>query len=610
MNYQDIQQWFETSEIPPLDRHFADFMLELSQQKIPELYLASALVSWHAGRGDVCVELDTYASKELKFNEEEPDSFCVPDLESWISAIMECSVIGKPGERKPIIFDRHKNGCRLYLFRYWQYENHFAQYVKNNIQETKINQALLKEGLNRLFPALNTGEPDLQRQAADVALRHKFSVISGGPGTGKTTTVMKIIVLLLEQWGDQPFRLALVAPTGKAAARLKESIVKEKQALKERENYDDIFLNRIEEETGTIHRLLGNIRNSPYFRFHQENPLPYDCVIVDEASMVDLALMDKLTQALLPTTRLILLGDKDQLASVESGAVLGDLCSGIGQPDSQLGKATVHLTKSYRFDPEKGIGKISALINHPEGRAMECLRFLQAGKSQEAHWFQLPEVGLLKWKLKDKVLPIYHEYLEAKNHEEAFERFRQFSILCALRNGPYGALNINNLIEQLLIESGKIRSENRWYEGKPIMITRNDYNLKLFNGDIGLIRKDREDNYRLKAFFEKTGESSGQGTKGEYRKVIPSRLPEHETVFAMTVHKSQGSEFKKVLLMLSDQDNPVLTRELIYTGITRTRENIELWGKEQVFISGLNKKIRRISGLRDLLFPQELPERM
>jgi len=312
--------------------------------------------------------------------------------------------------------------------------------------------------------------------------------------------------------------------------------------------------------------------------------------------MVDLALMSKLVAALPDHARLILLGDMDQLSSVEAGSVLGDICAGITQPETPLGQSIVKLQKSYRFDDQKGIGKLSRLIN--EGKAKQAWDFIHPTTNDQVKWNFLPLKKDLKSKIREALLPFYQSYFAADTIEAAFSKFKEFSILCGLRNGSYGAEQINQVIETILVEEEMIALEETWYKGRPIMITRNDYQLNLFNGDVGILFTDPEDG-RRKAFFETTDPS-------EFRRITASRLPEHESVFAMTVHKSQGSEFKRVLLLLPDVESEVLTRELVYTGITRARENVEIWGVKKVFLQSIHKQCKRNSGLKEKLFSDRI----
>ncbi|MDI6776948.1 MAG: exodeoxyribonuclease V subunit alpha [Syntrophales bacterium] len=607
-----------------LDLHFARFMTELAGRDSPEVSLAAALASRSTREGHICLDLSSIEGRPLTGGDFETDPIICPRLSHWRRILEASPVVGKPGDYKPLILDERS---RLYLYRYWDYEEKLADFISDRTGDgageperfsDKIDTSLLlKDGLDRLFPPLLDEGTDWQRVAAITSLLKRFSVISGSPGTGKTTTVAKIMALLLEQSKGKALRIALAAPTGKAAARLEEAIKKTREML----SCPDAIRAAIPEKATTIHRLLGTIPDSPYFLYNSENPLPVDVVIVDEASMVDLSLMSKLVQAIPRPARLILLGDKDQLASVEAGAVLGDIC-GMGplhtfsrefskelkkytglngiQVASHVGEtpgicdSLVQLQKNYRFGEESGIGHLASAVNGGDGD--RALALLKSGVYKDIQWSELPRPDLLVPALAGKLINNFTDYLKAidseGNFEVIFDLFDEFRILCALRQGPFGASALNLLIEQTLRRENLIKPDTRWYRGRPIMITRNDYNLRLFNGDTGIILPDR--NNELYAFFRDAG--------GAWRKFFPSRLPEHETVYAMTIHKSQGSEFDRVLLILSDRDSPVLTRELVYTGITRARKEVTIWGREDVFHTAVSRRIIRTSGLHDALW--------
>ena len=306
-----------TGDFSELDIQFARFILRLDGQENQKLALAAALVSKHVQAGHICLNLAEPAGTSISAGDDN-DKIRLPELTEWVTALESSSVVGQPGEYKPLILD---NRSRLYLYRYWNYEKVLGDSIISRAAEyNNVASRLLRDGLNRMFPDTADSETDWQKVAAFIALTRNLCVISGGPGTGKTATVAKIMALLLEQ--NQSLVFALTAPTGKAAVRLQESIREIKQTL----NCPEAIKDLITDSASTIHRLLKPIPDSPYFKFNRDNPLPADVVIVDEASMVDLALMAKLVSALMPQTRLILLGDKDQLSSVEAGAALNDIC--------------------------------------------------------------------------------------------------------------------------------------------------------------------------------------------------------------------------------------------------------------------------------------------
>ena len=609
VNQKDIQRLLDKGIFSEIDVHFARLMTRLSEQDVPELFLAAALVSHAASEGHVCLDLSSVEGKTLMTDEPGTEDFFCPELQEWRKALDSCSVIGRPGAYSPLIMD---DRSRLYLYRYWQYEKTLADDIRARVAGdiAEIDVPRLKEGLSRLFPKTHDGQTDRQRMAAFVSVMKSFCVISGGPGTGKSTVIAKIMALILEQTNSIQMRIALAAPTGKAAARLEEAINNGKQML----SVTDPIKEAIVAEASTIHRLLGTVPGSPYFRHNAGNPLPVDTVIIDEASMVDLALMSKLVQAVPPNGRLILLGDRDQLASVEAGAVLGDICDtgrihrrqgGMADPN-RIQDCVVQLNKSYRFGTDSGIGALSRAVNKGDGK--QALSLLKGSEYQDVGWKTVPTSppgrspahrstgagNALHRALKEIIIQGYKPYLEAGDPMEIFHLFKRFRILCALRKGPHGVSTLNLLAEQVLREENLINPENRWYRGRPVLITRNEYNLGLFNGDIGIILPDPASDYDFRAFF--------LFPDGTLRKVMPIRLPEHETVYAMTVHKSQGSEFDKALLLLPDRHTPVLTRELIYTGITRARQSVEVWATERVFLEGVSRRTERASGLRDALW--------
>ncbi len=593
--------------LTPLDVHFARLLMKLAGKDSKDLFLAAALASHSRGEGHICFDVASKAGRRIQ--EDDPDSVFCPQKEDWLKSLAREEVVGKPGDFRPLILD----GPRVYLYRYWEYERRLIEFLTERSAGVpeQIDEEALKKGLSRLFPLGEKGEADWQKVAAFASVWKRLCVISGGPGTGKTFTVAKILALLLEQ--NITLRIALSAPTGKAAARLEESIKTALQGL----NCSHAVKAGIPVEASTIHRLLKSMPDSPYFRFNAENRLPFDVVVVDEASMVDLALMSKLAQAVGRDSRMILLGDRDQLASVEAGAVLGDICDtgkphgfseifseryrrltgeavpgerDIRQPD--LRDSIVHLKKSWRFGPDSGMGTLSRLVN--EGDGPGALLQLKNGSLGDVHWEELPRPESLPLALKGWVLHGLAPYLKETDPAKSLDLFNRLRILCAVREGPYGIYHLNLMIERILREERLIAQNTRWYAGRPVLVTRNDYHLNLFNGDVGITLADPASNGGLRVFFP--------GTDGGMRKFPPLRIPEHEAAYAMTVHKSQGSEFDRVLFLMPDRSLPVLTRELVYTAITRAREKVEIWGREGVLLETLGRRIERTSGLREALW--------
>lgn len=620
MKQEDLNRLYHGGILSLLDIHFAGFVERLAGTRDPQLWLAAAMASNYTGQGHICLDLSSLDQKRLLDAEDGKDPVVCPNLNDWCKKLRKTAVVGTPGEYAPLILD---DRSRLYLHRYWDYQEKLARSIRKRVHddEEDMDVASLRESLERVFgTSFISGSPgqgediDWQKVAAFTSLMKRFCVISGGPGTGKTTTIVRILALILEQTKSSNLRIALSAPTGKAAAKLQEAIKRGKKKL----NCPVEIKEAIPEEASTLHRLLGSIPGSPYFRHHAKNLLPVDVVVVDEASMVDLALMSKLTQALPPQARLILLGDKDQLASVEAGAVLGDICDrnyvrsfsrpfrnhlkrvmGYEIPSQPNGRGgcgmedcIVQLQKSFRFGDGSGLRVVSQALN--SGDADRAITLLRGGQYGDIKWRDLPRPGELPRMLKDTIVRGFRDYLEGRDAPEVFQRFDGFRILCAIREGPYGVMALNTLVEQVLRKEKLIETDRRWYPGRPLLITRNDYDLRLFNGDVGIILPDPQADNELRAFF--------LTPDGGVRKFHPLRLPEHETVYAMTVHKSQGSEFGQVCLLLADRDVPILTRELIYTGITRAKEHVEIWGTEAVFRAAVSRRIERRSGLGDALW--------
>lgn len=464
---------------------------------------------------------------------------------------------------------------RLYLQRFFEYERSLAEKIGQlAAAATRLERDELL--LDTLFGKTAAGETDWQRLAAERALEQNLLIISGGPGTGKTTTVVKILALLQSASGQQ-LRIALAAPTGKAAMRLQESISSSMDHL----SFPAALANAIPNRASTLHRLLGVNRFSPFFRHNAETPLAYDVVVIDEASMVDLALMSKLVDALRPGSRLLLLGDKNQLASVESGTVLGDLIT-------VLVNNRVELQKSYRFD--EGIKSFAEAITGGDSScAWEILI-----REEPAN------VSILEGDIAEYGGKMYAKYMTAvarartiEDYQELFSLFHSFTILCALRNGPAGVSGVNNRVENYLTGKGYDCFSSVWYPGRPVMVTRNDYGLDLYNGDVGLCLSDPEHPERLKVWFERTD--------GNLEGILPSRISNCETVYGLTIHKSQGTEVAEVLVVLPAQESALVTRELLYTAVTRATERVKVKSSRSVFCLAVAGEITRFSGLAERL---------
>ncbi len=601
-----------------IDIHFARFILRFGAEQDPDLFLAAALVSRATANGDICLNLDSMAETVLLEAQAGHDPIICPPAVEWRQKLLGQAVVGQPGDRCPLILDSRN---RLYLYRYWEYEKKLSDAIRGRAagQLADFNPGRVKACLDRLFPTTDAGV-DWQKVAAVIVLLKRFAVITGGPGSGKTHAIAGILALLLECSARHKLNICLTAPTGKAAARLGNAIRQAKEHL----NCSLSVKDSIPGDVFTIHRLLRPIAGTPYFRHDGDNLLPADVVVVDEASMVDLALMSKLMQAIPPDARLLIAGDKDQLASVEAGSVLGDICDhqvshGFSadflkhietftgsalenlppgpQNGTVLQDCICVLQKNYRFSSRSGIGEISRAIN--DGNFEKSMALLTNPSSASVAWSEISAPNTLSSRLAPLIIDGYRKYLTIRDPVLAMDAFDEFKILCALKIGPFGVRSINLLAEQVLSREGLIEDNpsrsHPWYRGRPVMITRNDYSLGLYNGDIGLTLTDPDaSDDQLYVYF--------LDASGSIRRFLPHRLPEHETVYAMTVHKSQGSEFDRIILILPDKDYPLLTRELIYTGLTRARQKVAIWGTEPVLTTAIARQIERSSGLHEALW--------
>jgi exodeoxyribonuclease V alpha subunit len=575
-----------------LDVHFARAMARLGGEDDARAVLGAALASRRARLGHVCADLADLAGELASEGDEEVeegdgDQLRWPALEAWTEALKASPLVSHPPPDPvptPLVLDR---ADRLYLTRHWLHQAHLARRLLElaDARPPALDEAVLGDGLQRLFPEGEGG----QRRAAEIAVRRRFAVISGGPGTGKTATVVRILALLIEQAaarGGAVPAIRLVAPTGKAAARLAESIREARTSRERPLNAAQYVLDAIGDEASTIHRALG-WTPAGAFRHDAEHPLAADVLVVDEASMVDLVLMSRLVQALPQDARLILLGDKDQLASVEAGAVLGDICAtALDRPGTPLHHSVIHLTRSYRFGPDSGIGRLARAIHEVD--PAEVLTLLT--RSPDLQLLQ-PSAADLGRTLEPLIDEGFGPYLGPGGPDARLEALGRFRILCAHRRGPFGVEALNPLAESILARRRGLAPRGPLYRGRPVLITANDYQQRLFNGDVGLI--DRDDDGDLRAFFPDADDG--------LRAIAPSRLPPHETVFATTIHKSQGSEFDHVLVVLPSSPSPVVTRELLYTAVTRARQRVTVVGTDEVIEHAVKTPVKRASGLGDLL---------
>ena len=573
--------------------------------------IAAVQLSLATANGHVCIGLNELAAHP---NDPDDPSEASTRASTWRRVLLASEVVGTPEApgSMPMILDA---GDRLYLHRYFDYERRLAERLMRAQRVTSElggAQQRLHQRLNELFAANAArlgAQPDWQKVAAALALRGRLTIISGGPGTGKTTTVVNLLACLIDF--DPECRIALAAPTGKAAARMIDAIRERAQHLPE------AIRSRLPAQAFTVHRLLGVKPASGGFIHHAAHPLAIDALVIDEASMLDLALATKLLEAVPDSARIVLLGDKDQLAAVESGAVFSELgidpslseacvqelstltgmaVAQIRPPapltPSALIDAVVWFTQNFRFARDSGIGRLAALIN--AGNAEPTLTWLRSGGDASVRWLANASVAPPPEALQ-RMTQGYAPFFEAidrdpTDHAAISAAFARFRVLCAVRDGPRGVVGINADITRrarTALRRHGAEDASPWYVGRPVLVLRNDYVLKLFNGDIGIALPDESG--QLMVFFA----DSDAG----FRAVAPVRLPHHETAFAMTVHKSQGSEFDEVLVMLPEQRSRVLTRELLYTAVTRARSSVTVCATANVLSATIATTTQRHSGL-------------
>lgn len=662
-------------ELRLFDLQFARHMIEVNGKEVSELLLAAALASNRISHGDTCLALDTVASSPLYKN---PELRTVRQkllpVDKWRSVLLEQKVVSlapvienQPGQLvddesvssnnsdasvdtdgtgseiepdhadtsmrrstqlSPLVLDESN---RLYLARYWVLEQSLTRSVNQLLdrQAPVVDSNKLKLALNKLFVA--DDQPDWQKASVANAVLSNFCVITGGPGTGKTYTVTALLGALIDQ-GIEPRKIALAAPTGKASTRLTQSIQKDLTGLLQK-----LGLPEASFESVTLHKLLGARPGRVQPRHHANFPLLYDVVIIDEASMIDLPMMARTFEALAPGARIVLIGDKDQLHSVESGMVLGDICG--GRTHAQLSEARgaelddvgvvnvpvsaktggriadhiVYLEKSHRVQDDGGISKLASAVN--SGDVDSAMQLLDSDAQQNLLLVPQDSVNLTNV-LCENVLPVCRKYAAAESPLQALQIMSDTGVLCALRHGPTGSVRINSLVEKLLIDDGVISQgafgdsgyNNGYYHGRPLMITENSGHQRLFNGDHGLVLIDENNTPAVYFAADTASIADGRDSADSVRVIGCNRLPQHETFYAMTVHKSQGSEYSTVVVVLPDTDSPILSRELLYTAITRARSKVIVLANEAQLRACIERRSIRQSGLRENFWTEPMAE--
>ena len=571
-------------------------------------------LSYKMSEGHICIDIETLDQAIL------PDNYKNSMLHE--DKLTQSELVTSGADYRPFVLHNNK----FYLQRYFNYETILLKKMHEMIhasdefvEQRKSALKDLQPFIQKLFSGNIATGPDWQLTAAIVAVLYNFVIITGGPGTGKTTTVAKILAILFSLYPDM--KVALAAPTGKAAARMAESLVQANIDVPEsiKTKFNSL-------QPATIHRLLGWKENSPFFKHNEENPLNYDLIIIDESSMIDVAMFAKLLQGIAKGSRIILLGDKDQLASVEAGSLFGDLCKSQTQlnmftsgtrnyinefianasqklnneydadnMNHALFQHIVELRYSHRFKDDQAIGKVSKAVIQNDELVLKA--FLEDSNSVEVKIDQEYDNRIF-----ESFISGYEAICKKENDfsEEAIKnaivQLSSLRILCAVKEGEQGVVRLNNRVEAYLQKKRLIQLDHEFYEHRPVMITKNNYSLGLYNGDIGILKKDIND--IMRAWFL----NSSPNGEMELKSVLPGFISKMETVFAMTIHKSQGSEFDSVLVVLpmTDRQN-ILTRELLYTGITRAKKQVVIQSNAYTFVEACKAFVERGSGIIDRL---------
>jgi len=580
-----LVQLARSGALREVDRAFARLLQRMGGT--PEVALAGALAMrvvalGHSGfvLGDVRALLDELDADAV-----------LPDAGEWAASLRASPLVAtEPEASVPLVFQHDMVALR----RYARYEQRLADALR--ARRGASDEPVDATALTRLFD-LQPGTLDRQALAAWTVLRQRLTLVTGGPGTGKTTTVARMLALLVARAPDA--HIALAAPTGRAAARLGEAVTAALARDVDEGRLDADVAARVPRTAQTLHRLLGWQRSGS-FRHDASLPLPFDVVVVDEASMVDLPMMARLVDAVAPAARLVLLGDPDQLPAVEAGDVLGALCAAAGDGEAlpadvaraasealqapmpgategaPLAGHRIHLTRGYRQANAAGIAALSRAVQH--GEVDEAMAMLRVG-TKGVHWIDEPPAAF-EHQLEAEVLPAYRALAQAPDPQAALRLATRVRVLTALRRGPAGATTWNAWFAQ------RLGGGDPWFQGRLLMIIANSYRHGLFNGDTGVCWPEPDGTPRV--WFEQDGRLRGWS---------PGQLPQHDTAFATTVHKAQGSEFDDVWLLLPASDSRVLSRELVYTGITRARQELHVAASDAILRNALSRHASRWSGL-------------
>ncbi len=609
----------ERGLLSALDVQFATRLGELYGEASPEVLWGLAMACRQEANGHVCADLPRLESEGLVADAEgEARSFAVlpegSDLEGWLRALRGSRLIGgsldagSGAQPTPLILDEQG---RLYLSRSFEDQGAVAEAVRQRATraDLPIDWSLAEAGIDRLSSLPGGGgadgdaEPDWTRVAMRVGLARPLSIVTGGPGTGKTTLVVRLIALLIEQRlarGQGIPSVRLLAPTGKAAAAMSAAFLRQRESLDVSADVRGALPTKAE----TIHRaLLGRTRRDAFGRSHS-TALEAEIVVVDEASMVDLALMRQLFTTCASAERIVLLGDPDQLASVDSGAVLAELCAAGAEPPSSpdferrseveksvrpsLRDSIVTLRESHRFASSGGIGLLAEAIRL--GNADAALSLLEDPELPEVGRGEVDSVASVRARLVESAQEIQSEIESVGSLGAKLDRLSSRRVLCAHRGGPLGVEALCDVLDETAARVRKTTSASGWWRGRLLLVTRNAPDQDLWNGDVGLVEETPRG---LRALFAAPG--------GGVRMLSAGRLPAYESAIAMSVHKSQGSEFDSVDLVLGSVASRLMTRELLYTGVTRARRRLCIHASAEAIRDALARRVQRDSGLAELL---------
>ncbi|MDX1570313.1 MAG: exodeoxyribonuclease V subunit alpha [Xanthomonadales bacterium] len=620
-----LERCVRSGHLRQLDYLFADRLTQLAPLEggdamLRDVLFATVVLAARAvGEGGSCLTLERLEDVWPRM-EVDDEPVPPPKLEAVRAALAASDLCASELTDAPLVLQMD----RLYLLRYARYETDTADRMITLARRPP--EPLRGRLLHRDDPAClwreSSGEVNWQAVACAVAASRRLGIISGGPGTGKTHTMVRLLLTLLTEAqlaGADDCRIALAAPTGKAAQRMAEAVrqavAPEGDSAVRRVLEDPWIAERLPREAVTVHRLLGANPNRGQFRHDESHPLNVDTVVVDEASMLDLPIITRLLRALPEHARLVLIGDRSQLAAVEAGDVFGALfrsrdsdgvsesmaavvaeATGESMPvasdGSPLADCTVVLKRGFRT-----VGAVSELAEAVNrGDARETVERLSSGDPSIAFWSP-PSRQALAARIQTDAVAWFRALREADSPGAALEALQRFRLLAAVNRGPAGVEQLNRLIERALAEHYGFYLGERNYHLRPILVTRNDYRSRLFNGDLGVIFDCGEG---PRAWFEvPERDERGRVMAGStLLSLLPTALPEHQTCYAMTVHKSQGSEFDAVTLVLPETDSPVVTRELVYTGVTRCRQSVELWAKPEMLLRAVAERpAARMSGI-------------